>query len=66
MWDKIKNKLTKGSIILMHNGTEHTADSLEYIINNIKIRKYEIVQVSKLIYADEYYIDSNGVQKAEY
>ena len=66
MWDKIKNKLTKGSIILMHNGTEHTADSLEYIINNIKTRKYEIVPVSKLIYTDEYYIDSNGVQKAEY
>ena len=66
MWDKIKNKLTNGSIILMHNGTEHTADSLEYIIDNIKKRNYEIVPVSKLIYMDEYIIDSNGVQKVEY
>ena len=66
MWDRIKNKLTSGSIILMHNGTEHTADSLEAIINNIKERGYEIVPVSKLIYKDEYIIDSNGMQKVEY
>lgn len=66
MWDKIKNKLTNGSIILMHNGTEHTADSLESIINNIKIRNYEIVPISKLIYMDEYWIDANGMQRVEY
>ena len=34
---RLKNKLTSGDIILMHNGTEHTADSLDMIIKNIKI-----------------------------
>ena len=36
MWNRIKNKLDKGSIILSHNGTKHTADSLDMLIKNIK------------------------------
>ena len=31
-----KGKMTAGDIILMHNGTEHTADSLDMLIKNIK------------------------------
>lgn len=63
MWDRLNTKIIKGSIILMHNGTEHTADSLERIINNIKEKDYEIVKVSDLIYKDNYTIDANGTQK---
>ena len=63
MWDRIKNKLTNGSIILSHNGTEHTADSLEMLIKNIKGEGYEIVKVSNLIYKDNYQINSNGTQQ---
>lgn len=62
MWRKIENKLDSGSIILMHNGTTHTADSLEMIINNIKNKGYELVKVSDLIYKDNYVIDNNGTQ----
>ena len=36
MWNRIKGKLSNGSIILSHNGTEHTAESLDTIIKNIK------------------------------
>ena len=46
----------------MHNGTEHTADSLEYLINKIKEKNLEIVKVSDLIYKDNYYIDNTGMQ----
>lgn len=63
MWDRLNTKIAKGSIILMHNGTEHTADSLERIIHNIKEKGYEIVKVSDLIYQDNYTIDSTGMQK---
>lgn len=35
MWDRLKDKLTNGSIVLMHNGTEHTAEALDEIIYNI-------------------------------
>ena len=62
MWNKIYNKLKSGSIILMHNGTLHTSDSLYMIIKNIKDLGYEIVKVSELIYNDNFEINSNGEQ----
>ena len=62
MWNRLDKKLSNGSIILMHNGTEHTADSLDMIINNIKQEGYEIVPISELIYKDSYTIDNAGTQ----
>ena len=62
MWDRIKNKLQNGSIILSHNGTAHTADSLDMLIKNIKSQGFDIVKVSDLIYKDNYSINSNGTQ----
>ena len=62
MWNRIKNKLGKGSIILSHNGTKHTADSLDMIIKNIKAKGLEVVKVSDLIYKENYNINSNGTQ----
>ena len=62
MWQRIEPKLEKGSIILMHNGTENTALSLDMIIKNIKQKGYELVTVSELIYKENYTIDNNGVQ----
>lgn len=65
MWDRLKNKLSSGDIILMHNGAKHTANSLDMIIKNIKSNGYEIVPVSELIYTDNYTIDVNGTQKVK-
>lgn len=65
MWNRINGKLNNGSIILMHNGTEHTTDSLDMIIKNIQQSGYEIVTVSDLIYQENYTIDRNGVQKLQ-
>lgn len=62
MWEKIENRLSKGSIILMHNGTENTALSLDMIIKNIKEKGFELVTVSDLIYKNNYSIDANGTQ----
>ena len=63
MWGRIKGKIKNGSIILSHNGTKHTAESLDMLIKNIKSKGFEIVKVSDLIYQDNYTVDSNGVQK---
>ena len=65
MWAKIESKLSSGDIILMHNGTEHTADSLSLIIENINKKGYKIVTVSDLVYHENYTIDTNGVQKSK-
>ena len=62
MWDRIEPKLENGSIILMHNGTENTAVSLNSIINNIKQKGYNLVTVSELIYKENFCIDANGIQ----
>lgn len=64
MWERINKNLKNGSIILMHNGTENTANSLEGIIKNIQKKGYNIVKVSDLIYSENYQIDANGTQKA--
>ena len=63
MWNRIKDKLSNGSIILSHNGTKNTASSLDMLIENIKEKGYEIVKVSELIYTENYTIDNNGTQK---
>lgn len=65
MWKRLEGKLTNGSIILSHNGTKHTADSLEMLLNNIKKQGYEIVKVSDLIYQNNSKIDTNGTQYQE-
>lgn len=62
MWERIQPKLENGSIILMHNGTENTALSLNDIITKIKEKGYTLVTVSELIYKDNCTIDNNGVQ----
>ena len=62
MWNRIKNKLDNGSIILSHNGTKNTASSLDMLIKNIKSQGFQLVTVSELIYKDNYMINNNGTQ----
>lgn len=62
MWNRLESKIKQGDIILTHNGTEHTADSLDMLIKNIKNKGLEIVPISELIYKDNYKINSNGTQ----
>ena len=63
MWQKLESKLSNGRIILTHNGTKHTADSLEMLIKNIMNKGFKIVKVSELLYKENYIIDNNGAQK---
>lgn len=62
MWNRLEAKIKKGDIILTHNGTDHTLDSLDMLIKNIKGKGLEIVPISELIYKDNYIINSNGTQ----
>ncbi len=62
MWKRLDKKIGNGDIILMHNGTKNTANSLEYLIENIENKGLKIVKVSDLIYKENYKIDINGTQ----
>ncbi len=63
MWKRLEGKLKNGDIILSHNGTDHTADSLDKLLTNIENKGFKVVTVSDLIYKDNYTIDANGTQK---
>lgn len=62
MWKRLEGKIKEGDIILSHNGTKHTADSLDRLLKNIKQKGLEVVTISDLIYLDNYTINSNGTQ----
>jgi len=58
----LDGKFKAGDIILSHNGTEHTADSLDMLLKNIKQKGLEVVTISNLIYQENYTINHNGTQ----
>jgi polysaccharide deacetylase family sporulation protein PdaB len=59
----VDNKhLGNGSIILLHSGTQYTAEALEGVITGLQEKGYEIVPVSKLIYKGDYKVDQMGRQ----
>ena len=62
MWKRLDEKIKSGDIILSHNGTKHTADSLDKLLKNIKQKGLEVVTVSDLIYSENYTINHNGTQ----
>lgn len=65
MWARLNGKVKNGDIILSHNGTKHTADSLDKILTNLELNGFKVVTVSDLIYKDNYIIDNNGTQKSK-
>ncbi|MFQ9985706.1 MAG: polysaccharide deacetylase family protein [Lachnospiraceae bacterium] len=54
--------LGNGSIILMHNGADYTADALDSVITTLQSQGYELVPISKLIYKQSYFMDHEGRQ----
>ena len=57
--ERIRSRLRNGSIILMHNAGEHTAEALPSIIEMIRSEGYEIVPISELV-PDSYTTDYTG------
>ena len=51
-----------GDIILLHNGTEHTAEVLPLILEKLS-KTYEFSTVSDMIYTENFTIDHTGMQK---
>ena len=61
--DRILSRATEGSIILCHNNSDHILEALPIILEELTGRGYRFVTMSKLVYTEDYYIDSQGKQK---
>ena len=61
IFNRVVQRTGAGDIILLHNGTEHTAAVLPKILETLS-ENYELVKVSSLIYLDGFFIDGNGLQ----
>lgn len=57
--ERVTSRAHCGAIILFHNNGLYTAEALPGIIAFYREQGYTIVPLSELLYADDYYIDSN-------
>ncbi|MBP3431376.1 MAG: polysaccharide deacetylase family protein [Clostridia bacterium] len=59
---RVLSRVKNGSIILMHNNSDHVLDGLRLILNRLKVQGYKVSCIGDLIYQENYTIDRNGVQ----
>lgn len=59
---RIMTRVKNGSIILMHNNSDHVLDGLRLVLNRLKVAGYKVTGISDLVYDSDYTIDRNGVQ----
>jgi len=62
MLERIIPKTKSGDILLFHNGTEHTAQSLDKILTELEGKGFSFLKVSDLIYKENFTIDHTGRQ----
>ncbi len=60
--ENVTKRISSGGIILMHNGTEHTVETLSGLLQNLTNAGYKFVPVTELIFTENYEIDQNGIQ----
>ena len=58
---RVTEKTSAGDIILMHTGTDFTAESLDELLTVLS-KNFELVPVSDLIYTENFTIDHSGRQ----
>ena len=62
MVENVCKNAKEGSVILFHNDLENTPKALEQILKKFSQEGFEFVSASELIYKENYYLDSAGVQ----
>ena len=63
MLERIIPKTASGDILVFHNDTAHTAESLDKILTELEGKGFSFLKVSDFIYKDNYTIDHTGRQK---
>ena len=59
---RVKASVKNGSIILMHNNSDHILEALPMIIDYLKCQGYKMVNIDELVYKENYTIHNNGIQ----
>lgn len=59
---RVTKNVKNGSIVLFHNNSDNILEALPLVLANLINSGYKLVTMSELVYADDYYIDNNGVQ----
>lgn len=60
--NRVLSKVKNGSIILCHNNSDHILEALPVLILELKNRGYKMVNLSDLVFKDNFTIDNNGTQ----
>lgn len=62
--ERVVSRTKSGSILLFHNGADHTPEALPNIITMLKNRGFRFVTLSELLLEGDTFIDNAGVQHA--
>ncbi len=60
--NRIKKKVTSGSICLFHNAAIHTPEALPSILDYMQEKGYRVIPISQLLLTCDYYMDHTGKQ----
>lgn len=59
---RVTKGISSGGIVLFHNNSDNILEALPLVLSNFINNGYKLVTMSELIYTENYYIDSNGIQ----
>ncbi len=62
MVKSVTENAKNGSILLFHNDTQNTPEALDKILEILSEKGFSFVTADSLIYKQNYYIDSAGMQ----
>ncbi len=60
---RVIQRVTNGSIILMHNNSDNILGALRLILSHLTQKGYEVTSIGDLVYESNYTIDHQGVQQ---
>ena len=61
--ERIVPKAKSGDIVLFHNNSDHVLDALPVVLEALKNKGFKFVSLSEMVLTDNYYVDSQGVQR---
>ena len=61
--ERIVPKAKSGDIVLFHNNSDHVLDALPVVLEGLKNKGFRFVALSEMVLTENYYVDSQGVQR---